>query len=149
MFGQILSGFETQLFDEFRRLESELDQLVGRGGAWPTGIRAVRRGTFPPINVGSTADRVDVYVFASGIDPKALDISIQQNLLVISGQRAVSVAQEGNYYRRERYDGEFRRVITLPEDVDPERVDAKYRDGVLQITVRRREAAQPRQIAVS
>jgi len=119
MFGQILSGFETQLFDEFRRLESELDQLVGRGGAWPTGIRAVRRGTFPPINVGSTADRVDVYVFASGIDPKALDISIQQNLLVISGQRAVRVAQEGNYYRRERYDGEFRRVITLPEDVDP------------------------------
>ena len=149
MFGQILSGFETQLFDEFRRLESELDQLVGRGGAWPTGIRAVRRGTFPPINVGSTADRVDVYVFASGIDPKALDISIQQNLLVISGQRAVRVAQEGNYYRRERYDGEFRRVITLPDDVDPERVDAKYRDGVLQITVRRREAAQPRQIAVS
>lgn len=149
MFGQILSGFETQLFDEFRRLESELDQLVGRGGAWPTGIRAVRRGTFPPINVGSTGDRVDVYVFASGIDPKALDISIQQNLLVISGQRAVSVAQEGNYYRRERYDGEFRRVITLPEDVDPERVDAKYRDGVLQITVRRRESAQPRQIAVS
>jgi HSP20 family protein len=149
MFGQILSGFETQLFDEFRRLESELDQLVGRGGAWPTGIRAVRRGTFPPINVGSTADRVDVYVFASGIDPKALDISIQQNLLVISGQRAVRVAQEGNYYRRDRYDGEFRRVITLPEDVDPERVDAKYRDGVLQITVRRRESAQPRQIAVS
>jgi len=90
-----------------------------------------------------------VYVFASGIDPKALDISIQQNLLVISGQRAVSVAQEGNYYRRERYDGEFRRVITLPEDVDPERVNAKYRDGVLQITVRRRESAQPRQIAVS
>jgi len=149
MFGQILSGFETQLFDEFRRLESELDQLVGRGGAWPTGIRAVRRGTFPPINVGSTADRVDVYVFASGIDPKALDISIQQNLLLISGRRAVSVPQDGNYYRRERYDGEFRRVITLPEDVDPERVDAKYRDGVLQITVRRRESAQPRQIAVS
>jgi HSP20 family protein len=148
MFGQILSGFETHLFDEFRRLESELDQLAGRG-AWPMGIRAVRRGTFPPINVGSTADRVDVYVFAAGIDPRALDISIQQNLLVISGHRAVSVAQEGNYYRRERYDGEFRRVIPLPDDVDPERVDAKYRDGVLQVTVRRRESAQPRQIAIS
>lgn len=147
MFGQILSGFETHLFDEFRRLESELDQLTGRG-SWPIGIRAVRRGTFPPINVGSTADRVDVYVFAAGIDPKALDISIQQNLLVISGHRA-SVAQEGNYYRRERYDGEFRRVISLPDDVDPERVDAKYRDGVLQVTVRRRESTQPRQITVS
>lgn len=147
MFGQILSGFETHLFDEFRRLESELDQLTSRG-SWPIGIRAVRRGTFPPINVGSKGDRVDVYVFAAGIDPKALDISIQQNLLVISGHRA-SVAQEGNYYRRERYDGEFRRAISLPDDVDPERVDAKYRDGVLQVTVRRRESTQPRQITVS
>ena len=65
MFGQILSGFET--IDEFRRLESELlEQLVGRGGGWPAGIRAVRRGTFPPINVGSTADRVDVYRFCRG-----------------------------------------------------------------------------------
>ena len=66
MFGQILSGFETQLFDEFRRLESELDQLVGRGGAWPTGIRAVRRGTFPPINVGSTADRTTMLTKGDG-----------------------------------------------------------------------------------
>src|SRR4026208_990932 len=47
MFGQILSGFETQLFDEFRRLESELDQLVGRGGAGPTGLRAGRPGGPP------------------------------------------------------------------------------------------------------
>ena len=46
-------------------------------------------------------------------------------------------------------DGEFRRVITLPDDVDPDRVEAKYRDGVLQITVQRREAVRPRQITVN
>jgi HSP20 family protein len=45
--------------------------------------------------------------------------------------------------------GEFRRVITLPEDADPERVDATYRDGVLHITVKRREAVRPRQITVN
>ena len=66
-----------------------------------------------------------------------------------SGSRKLEVDETADYYRRERFDGDFRRVITLPDDVDPERVDAKYRDGVLQITIQRREAAQPRQITVN
>ena len=148
MFGSLFSGFDTSLFDEFRRLESEMDQLFGRGSL-PAGIRAMRRGTFPPINVGATPERVDVYLFAAGLDPKSLDISIQQNLLAVSGERKVPVDEAADYYRQERFDGEFRRVITLPDDVDPDRVDAKYRDGVLQITVQRREAARPRQISVN
>lgn len=141
------SLFGNGLFDEYRRLEGEIDQLFARS-AWPVGIRAVRRGTFPPINVGSTPERVDVYLFAAGLDPKGFDISIQQNLLAISGSRKPSIKEDADYYRRERYEGDFRRVITLPEDVDPDRVEAKYRDGVLQVTVQRREAARPRQIQV-
>ena len=148
MFGSLWGSFDTSLFDEFRRLEGELDQLFGRGSL-PAGIRATRRGTFPPINVGGTPERVDVYLFAAGLDPKSLDISIQQNLLAVSGDRKVPVDESADYYRQERFDGEFRRVITLPDDVDPDRVDAKYRDGVLQITVQRREAARPRQITVN
>jgi HSP20 family protein len=147
MFGT-LSSLAPGIFDELRRLEDEMDQLFG-SVAWPMGIRAVRRGTFPPINVGSTADRVDVYLFAAGLDPKTVDVSIQQNLLTVAGNRSVEANQDADYYRRERFDGEFRRVITLPEDVDPERVDASYRDGVLHITVHRREAARPRQIQVN
>jgi len=147
MFG-LLGSFDTSLFDEFRRLESEMDRLFGRGSL-PAGIRAMRRGTFPPINVGATPERVDVYLFAAGLDPKSLDISIQQNLLAVSGERKVPVDEAADYYRQERYDGEFRRVITLPDDVDPNRVEAMYRHGVLQITVQRREAAQPRQITVN
>ena len=148
MFGSLFGSFDTSLFDEFRRLESGVDQLFGRGSL-PAGIRAMRRGTFPPINVGATPERVDVYLFAAGLDPKSLDISIQQNLLAVSGERKVPVDEAADYYRQERFDGEFRRVITLPDDVDPDRIDAKYRDGVLQITVQRREAARPRQIAVN
>ena len=139
MFTNLFSGLDPNVFDEFRRLETDMDQIFGRG-AWPAGIRAVRRGTFPPINVGVTPDRVDVYVFAGGLDP---------NLLAVSGSRKVEVDETADYYRRERFDGDFRRVITLPDDVDPERVDAKYRDGVLQITIQRREAARPRQITVN
>jgi HSP20 family protein len=148
MFSSLFGGFDTSLLDEFRRLESEMDQLFGRGSL-PAGIRAMRRGTFPPINVGATPERVEVYLFAAGLDPKSLDISIQQNLLAVSGERKVPVDEAADYYRQERFDGEFRRVITLPDDVDPDRVEAKYRDGVLQITVQRREAVRPRQITVN
>jgi len=148
MFGSLWGSFDTSLFEEFRRLEGEMDQLFGRGSL-PAGIRATRRGTFPPVNVGATPERVDVYLFAAGLDPKSLDISIQQNLLAVSGDRKVPVDEADDYYRQERFDGEFRRVITLPDDVDPDRVDAKYRDGVLQITVQRREGARPRQITVN
>ena len=148
MFGSLFSNFDRNLFDEFRRLENDMGHLFGRA-AWPSGIRAVRRGTFPPINVGATPDRVDVYLFAAGLDPKSLDLSIQQNLLTVSGSRKVPVNEAADYYRQERFDGEFRRVITLPDDVDLDRVDAKYRDGVLQITIQRREAARPRQIQVN
>jgi HSP20 family protein len=148
MFESLFGGFETDLFDQFRRLESDVGQLFGHS-PWPAGIRAMQRGTFPPINVGATPERVDVYLFAAGLDPKKVDVSIQQNLLSVSGSRRIEAKENAEYYRRERYEGDFRRVITLPDDVDPERVEARYRDGVLQITVRRREAARPRQITVS
>jgi HSP20 family protein len=141
------SSGPDSLFDEFRRLENQLDQLFGYS-PWPAGIRSVQRGTFPPLNVGATPERVDVYLFAANLDPKSLDLSIQQNLLVVSGTRNVETNEKADYYRRERFDGEFRRVITLPDDVDSERVEAKYRDGVLHITIQRRESARPRQITV-
>jgi HSP20 family protein len=135
------------LFDEFRRLESEMDELFGRG-SWPAGIRSVAQGTYPPVNVGITPEQVDVYVFAAGVDAQSLDISLQENLLTISGERKAPAREDVNYYRKERFDGGFRRLVTLPDDVDPEQVEARYRDGVLQIHVKRREASRPRQIEV-
>ena len=146
MFGSLLN-FESSLFDQFRRMEQEMDELFGR---WPlpAGIRSVAQGTYPPINVGSTPEKVDIYLFAAGLDPKGLDISIQQNLLTVSGERRLPVNDNVNYYRQERFNGEFRRAITLPEDVDPDRVEARYRDGVLHLTVPRHEMAKPRQIEV-
>lgn len=147
MFGS-LSNIEGTLFDQFRRMEREMEELFGAGPS-PTGIRAVARGTYPPINVGSTPEQVDVYLFAAGIDPQGLDITIQQNLLTIAGERRLITEEGADYYRQERFDGEFRRVLTLPEDVDQERVDANYRDGVLHISIKRRESAKPQRIEVN
>jgi HSP20 family protein len=141
------SNTPSSVFDELWRLQQEVDGLFGSFGA-PLGIRSLPRGSFPAVNVGQTPDRVEVYLFAPGIDPKSLDISIQQNLLTVSGSRELKPQAEADFYRQERFSGEFRRVIGLPEDVDPERVDAKYADGIVQVGVKRREAARPRQIEI-
>jgi HSP20 family protein len=139
---------ETSLFGEVRRLEQELDELLGGTTAWASGIRSLPAGTFPAINVGSTEDQITVYVFAPGIDPKSLDIQMQQNLLTISGSRQETPDRGATFYRQERFRGEFRRVLTLPEDVDSDKVDAKYREGIVEITIQRRESTKPRQIAI-
>ena len=140
-------GYEGGLFDELRRMEREMDQLYG-ASPWPRSIRAVARGTWPPINIGSTPEQIDVYLFAAGVNPEALELSIQQNLLTVAGKRRLIAEEGADYYRRERYDGGFRRVVTLPEDADPDKVDANYVDGVLHIVVGRRASARPRQIEV-
>jgi HSP20 family protein len=132
-------------------MEQELDELFSSGAAW-TGTRNIRSlpaGSFPAVNVGATPDAVTIYLFAPGIDPKTLETSIQQNLLEISGRRELPKQKEANYYRQERFSGAFRRVVSLPEDVDPDRVTAKYSDGIVHVTVSRREAAKPRQIQIS
>lgn len=135
------------MFDELRRAQQDMEQLFGPR-TWPAGIRSVARGTYPAINVGATSEGVDVYVFAAGLDPKALDISIQQNLLTLAGERKVEMPEKVEHYRRERFSGPFRRVIALPEDVDPDQVEAHYADGVLHVAIRRRDASRPRQIEV-
>jgi len=147
MFGS-LSSFQGSLLDEFWRLHHEMGEALGDGLASSSGIRSLPRGTFPAINVVQTPDEVQVYLFAPGIDPKQLSVSIQQNLLTIEGERQIPDQGKAAYYRQERFSGRFHRAISLGDEVDPQRVEAKYRDGIVQITLHRREAAKPRQIEI-
>jgi HSP20 family protein len=142
-----LRSFDTDLLSQLDRMRQDMDSLFG-ARADSSGIRSVASGTFPAINVGASPSRVDVYVFAAGVDPQSLDISIQQNLLSIAGERKADLPEEVQLYRRERFSGGFRRVITLPEDVDPDKVQAGYRDGVLHVVIDRREEVKPRRIEV-
>jgi HSP20 family protein len=139
---------ESPLFAEFRRLEQQFDELFGAWTPWAGGIRSLPAGTFPAINVASNPDSVIVYVFAPGIDPKSLEVSLEENVLSVSGQRDIPLEENATHYRQERFGGAFRRVISLPEDVDPDKVEAAYRDGIVQITVQRRESAKPRLIEI-
>ncbi|HIE54251.1 MAG TPA: Hsp20/alpha crystallin family protein [Chromatiaceae bacterium] len=146
MFGTF--GFDSSLFDDLRRIQREMDAVFGTQ-PWGNGIRSLSSGAFPAVNIGTTHDEVDVYLFAPGVDPDSLDISIQNHLLTVAGERRIIREEGASYYRKERFDGEFRRVLTLPEDVDSDRVNATYKDGVLHVRIERKESSKPRQIKVN
>lgn len=149
MYGSMLQ-FPSDLFAEFDALQRQLEDWVGvRGG--PSSIRSVGRGVFPAVNIGSTPDAIDIYAFAPGIDASKLDVSVDKGVLTISGERQRQTPDGGDktvVYARERMTGKFRRVMSLPDDVDPDRVDATYRNGVLCIRIHRRESSKPRRITV-
>jgi HSP20 family protein len=147
MFGRF-TGVPSSLLDELWRLQQEADDMLGGAMSSEGGIRSLPRGSYPAMNVVQTPEDVQIYVFAPGIDPKKLDVSIQQGLLTIAGERRIAIDDKASYYRQERFSGEFRRAVSLGEDIDPERVEAKYRDGIVQIRLRRRESAKPRQIEI-
>ncbi|MGZ5180799.1 MAG: Hsp20/alpha crystallin family protein [Ramlibacter sp.] len=140
----------SDLMGEFSRLQSVLDQVFRP--LERSSIRALAAGTFPVINVGATADSIEVMAMAPGLDPGKLQVTADRGLLVIAGERQGGVPQERegvSVYAQERFEGGFRRVVNLPEDADPARIDASYRDGILRISVAKRESSKPRRIEIS
>lgn len=145
-----LLRFPEGFLAEVDRLHRQLDQSFGSSKA-PSSIRAIARGTFPAVNVGSTTDTIEVVAFAPGIDPKTLQLTIDKGLLVIVGERKNEVPEDDertSIYAQERFAGPFRRVVSLPEDADSNRVNASYRDGCLRVSVHKLESSKPRQIEV-
>lgn len=145
-----LLNFPGGLFSEFERLQQDVQRAFGTVGQ-PSSIRAVASGTFPAINIGSTPKSIEIYAFAPGADASKLDVQIDRGVLTLSGERASSRPQSDEkltVYAAERFTGRFKRTVSLPDDVDPARVDARYRNGVLHISVARRETSQPKRIEI-
>lgn len=138
------SLFPRDVFAELDRLQREMQQSFDVGPS----IRGLTRG-FPALNVGGTPRSVDIYAFAPGLDPATLEVQLEKGTLTIAGERkAVEVPEKATVHIGERFAGRFRRVVSLPDDVDPNTIAAKYRDGVLHVRVQRKEEAQPRRIAI-
>lgn len=142
------SLFPRDFLSELERLQSEVRQNVDISPS----IRGFTRGSFPAINIGSTPKSVEIYAFAPGIDPASVDLQLDKGVLTIAGERQ-SVQPppeaEATAHIDERFRGRFRRVVTLPDDIDANAIEAKYREGVLHISIQRREASRPRRIAIS
>ncbi len=141
------SLFPRDVFAEMDRLQREMQQAFDLS---PT-IRGFARNGFPALNVGGTPQTIEIYAFAPGVEPASLEVHLERGVLTIAGERKRALPDpdaKTAVHIDERFEGRFRRVITLPDDADPDRVDAKLRDGVLHLTVQRRASAQPRRIAV-
>jgi HSP20 family protein len=139
------SLFPRDMFAELDRLQHELQQSFDLSPS----IRGMARGGFPAMNVGGTPKSVEIYAFAPGLDPASLDVQIEKGVLTIAGERKLDpVPEKAILHIDERFAGRFRRVVSLPDDIDPNAVEARYRDGVLHISIARREVAQPRRITV-
>lgn len=137
--------FARDVFAELDRLQHDMRQAFEISPS----IRGLARGGFPAINVGSTPRSLELHAFAPGIDPGTLEVQIEKGVLTIAGERKPDPAPEkATLHVDERFAGRFRRVVTLPDDIDPDGVEASYSDGVLRISIARKEAAQPRRITV-
>lgn len=149
MYPSLLRSSPAGLLADFDMLQRHIESLLSPSGS-SSSIRAVARGSFPAINVGTTPDAVEVYAFAPGLDPATLDVTVDKGLLTISGERRIEAAdaQRRTVYARERAGGAFRRAVSLPDDADPDKVDASYRDGILRVRLEKRAASRPRRIDV-
>ena len=124
-----LTTYSGDLFAEFDAMQRQLNQLFGTAD-WPSSIRATARGAFPTLNMGTTEDAVEIYAFAPGLDPAKLDVTIEKGLLTISGERKSDTPRasgEANFYAEERFEGAFRRVVSLPDSVE-QQLTARYEE---------------------
>jgi HSP20 family protein len=138
--------FGSDLFEEADRLHRQMASVFS---GLPSSIRTSRFGTYPQINIGSTDDSVEIVVFAPGIDPSKLEVTVDKGLLTISGERQrPETTADTRPYAQERFAGSFRRAVELPRDADPDRVQARYLNGCLSISVGKRETSKPRTIAI-
>lgn len=141
------SLFPRDFFAEIDRLQRDMRQAADLSPS----IRGIPREGFPALNVGSTDRALEIYAFAPGVDPETIEVTLARGRLTLAGERkAITPRGEDKPMRHinERFEGAFRRVMTLPDDADPDAVEAKLSNGLLHITVQRRAAAQPRSINV-
>jgi HSP20 family protein len=139
-----LSGLQermNRLFDEsFRGLNrSEGDDDWALGGAWA-----------PAVDIYEQEGHIVLKAELPGLDPQNVDIRLENNVLTLRGERKIdNEVKRENYHRVERAYGSFTRSFTLPSVVDQEHIKADYKDGVLKVTLPKRDEAKPKQISIS
>lgn len=137
-----------------QRFRDEIDRTFERffhdpWGAVESGLSAL--GPWgPAVDVSQTDTEVAVRAEIPGLDPKDLDITIQGNMLVLAGEKKESAEEKGTDYSYSecRY-GSFRRTIELPSSIDPDKVTAEHKNGVVTIRIEKSQAERPRRINVS
>jgi len=141
---------ENDLFSQFDRLQREMDRLLSPYRSSFFGSSASPSGIYPPINLYDNGESFVVRAELPGVESDKLDLLVTGNTLTLRGERKQPEVEKGwNYHRQERDYGEFRRALTLPEMVDSTKVQASFKNGILEIQLPRAEQAKQRKIQVT
>jgi HSP20 family protein len=132
--------FET-LFAFQRALENRLSS------DW-LGTTTAAMGTYPPINVFQQGDDLVAIVELPGVNKGDLNIQAKENTIRIAGQKTIDYPENVSLHRRERLSGVFDRTLSVPMQIDPDRIQAEYKDGLLALFIPRAEKDKPRTIEV-
>jgi HSP20 family protein len=134
-------------FRELTALQTEVNRLFSRTG---NGDVTERQSWTPSVDVIETDDTIELKAELAGMDPKDINIEVQDNVLTVSGERRFEEeVKEDKYYRIERRYGSFTRAIALPQTADESKIQAKYENGVLEVTIPKTEVAKPKKISVA
>ena len=134
-------------FWDIERTLDEMSRVFDTFGG-PLGLRSMPRGTFPAINLYDHDNEMVLTAELPGVKKEDLDLSVVENSITLTGKRNGDAGEDSRYYRRERPVGTFTRTLTLAEKVDPDKVSAEYKDGVLTVHLPKVKAAKPKAIQI-
>lgn len=132
---------------ELEQLQRRVDRLLQN--AFGSERLPWRGGVYPLLNISEDRDHMYVRAELPGVKAEDLEITIQDNNLILRGERKIATEEKQvNYHRRERESGFFRRVLALPARIQPDKVEATCKDGILTLKLAKPEEVKPRQIQV-
>jgi len=136
-------------FRDLRSLQDEVNRLFSSSFS-RSGDGELTRGAWSPsVDIFEDKDRIVLEAELPGVKPEDVDISIENNVLTIHGERKFEKKDDqGNFHRVERSYGSFTRSFTLPPTVSAENANADFDNGVLRLTLAKREEAKPRRIEI-
>jgi HSP20 family protein len=134
------------VWNQLHLFQDEMNRLFDR---WGAGNPFTGPAAFPPLNVWEDGDQVHVTAELPGLNLNDLEIYVTGgNQLTLKGERKPCATQKGVWHRQERAFGSFSRTLTLPFPVDPDKVEARLENGVLQLQLTKHESARPCKIPV-
>jgi HSP20 family protein len=138
-------------FRDLLSLQNEMTRLFSQAtsGTEGGGSELFAQGWVPPMDVLEEQDRYVVTMELPGITPDQVDVTFNDGVLTVRGERKFYEGrQENDFHRVERRYGAFARSITLPQTIDPEKIDAQFSSGLLTLAIPKAETAKPRRIEV-
>ncbi len=146
----MFSGFRTidnNIVNQLNLIQRELECAFNQAST-NTNENFRAGNIYPPVNISSTNDSIDVKLFVANLNPTAIDVTVDNNVLNIRAQKESFVPDGAKPFIKERVDGKVFRQVCMPEDSDPNKITADYKLGVLTINIAKLEKTQPIKVKV-